>query len=330
MRLLIARHLKASVIAGVACVAVAASAAASTGPATPSQVAADVASSVSITTLPSNLAPALGSAQNDTAYVGTPTLAACNTPGTTLKTSRCVFGDKKGTKTMVLWGDSHAFMWFPAVNAVAKSAHWKLVALLKYGCPVASVSVWDGVSKVPYKVCDTFRANMIAAINRLNPSLVIVTEAFTSLAASGGGAYNTITTAQWQTGLTKTLKALHSTRMKKLIIGNTIASGAKGLAYPPQCLIVNTATVQKCTIQDTPVQQAQRASEVAAAKATSTTYVDALPWLCTTPSPGSCSSVIGDSVNGYKVVYYSTGHITETYALFLATVLGNALKPHMH
>lgn len=326
----LARAMRVTAVVAAGLVALASAAAASSGPGTASQVATDVASSLSIQTLPTNLSPPLSAAGNDTAYVDTPTLAKCNTTGTTLKPSNCVFGDPKGTKTMVLWGDSHAFMWFPAVNAVAKADHWRLIALLEYACPVADISVWNPVTRTPYTVCDVFRKNMIAAINKLNPSLVIMTEAFTSQAASGGGAFNTITVAQWQAALEKTLRSLHSSKMKKLVLGSTISTGDIAQTHPAVCLADNVSHVQKCTISDSPSLQSQRSAEIAAAAATKTAYIDVLPWLCSSKvTPMQCSAVIGDKSSGYKVVYYSTGHMTETYSLFLTTVLNNALKPHM-
>jgi len=325
----ISRALVATFVIGGAATLGITSSGASGGPGTAAQVSADVASSLAISTLPSNLSPSLANARNDVATVGTPALAKCNTVAETLNPAKCVFGDTKGSKTMVLWGDSHAFMWFPAVNAIAKADHWKLIALLQYGCPVADVSVWNPLTKAPYTSCNFFRKNMIVAINKLNPSLVIVTERFTSQAASGGGAQNTITIAQWKAGLETTLRSLHSKRMKKLVIGSTVSTGAQGDAYPPLCLAAEVSSIQKCTIADDAVQQAQRAAEQSAAKARSARYINVLPWLCSSATkPASCSPIVGDAA-GYRVVYYATGHITETYALWLSKVLGTAIKPSL-
>jgi SGNH domain (fused to AT3 domains) len=327
MRVRVTRSSALGAVALVVALALSSSSLAATPPASPAQVKADVASSTSVASLPSNLKPQLADAPKDTAYVTTPSLAPCNTLGTTLKPSKCTFGDTRGKKTMVLWGDSHAFMWFPALNAIAKSIHWKLVALLQFGCPVAKVSVWNPLTKRPYQACDSFRKNMITTINKLNPALVVMSEAFTSQAATGGGANGTITNAQWQAGLLKTLKALHATGAHKVLLGSTVSSGA--MFNPTACLAAYPTQVQKCTIPDTAAQQSQRAAEVAAAKSAKVFYVDVLPWLCTS-SPTMCAPIIGDATLGYKVVYYSTGHVTETYALFLATVLHNALTPHLH
>ena len=325
-----ARTLAATLLTGTVVLLGISESGASSGPGSASKVAAEVASSLSITTLPSNLSPSLANATKDIATLGTPTLAACNTTGETLNPSKCVFGDKAGSKTMVIWGDSHAFMWFPAVNAIAKADHWKLVALLQYACPPADVSVWNPVDKAPYTSCNVFRKHMIVAINKLNPSLVIISENFNSQAANAAGAYNTITPAQWRAGLETTLKSLHSKRMHKLVIGNTVSTASQSDAVPPQCLAANPSSIQTCTISDTPALRAQRAAESTAAKAERARYVNVLPWLCSSKTKlASCSAIVGDATVGYGIVYYSTGHLTQRYDLWLSTVLGTALKPSL-
>jgi hypothetical protein len=313
----------ATVVATTAAMLIAA-AAASPSPGSSAQIAADVAASTSVLTVPSNLSPTIAAAGDDTAYVDTPSLSNCTMPGATLDLSRCVYGDKKGKKTMLLWGDSHAFMWFPPIDAIAKADHWKLVVAIKFGCPVADVSVWNPFTKTPYTSCNSFRKYMIKAINRINPSLVILSEAFTSEAAAGKGASGGITAAMWQVALARSLGELHSRSIKKVILGSTIASAASGDAYPAACVAARPSAVQDCTIGDTTDQVAERTAEASAAKAKHATYVNVLPWLCRTST--RCSPIIGDASTGYFFVYYSTGHVTETYSLWLTTVLAGALK----
>jgi SGNH domain (fused to AT3 domains) len=289
-----------------------------------SEVAADVASSLAIQTLPTVLAPPLASASTDTALIGTPSLSNCNIVDSTIVESRCVFGDTKGKHTMFLWGDSHALMWFPALDAVAKAAHWKLVALMAYGCPVADVAVWDNLTRTVYGACDLFRARVVAIINRLKPQLVVVAEAFTGYAASGRGAPDTISPGQWRAGLEKSLRLIHARKMNKVVLGSTI-SGA--VVSPPECLAANPTSVATCTVTDTPAQQAQRSAESTAAKVVKALYVNTLPWMCSTSVvPQECAPIISDATNGDMIVYYASGHLTETYDLFLQGVLAAALR----
>ena len=51
----------------------------------------------------------------------------------------CMFGDPSGTRTMVVYGDSHAGMWFQTLNSIAKSIGWRLAYLGKPWCPASSL-----------------------------------------------------------------------------------------------------------------------------------------------------------------------------------------------
>lgn len=283
-------------------------------PGTPSQVAALVAAAPSITSIPSNVTPSLADAANDTASKSTPSLGKCQGDPTT--SAPCLYGDTGGTKTMLLWGDSHAFMWFPAVNAIAKEQHWKLVILFQYGCPVADVSVWNSLTDSPYTGCNTYRQSAIDAINKLKPSLVMVTEAF----QGEGSNQKPISLSRWTSGLKKTLGSL-APGIKKVVIGDTINLSSTNGASPETCLAANSDNVQACsTSADNAADTAERKSEMTAAKDEHATYVNVVPWSCSTV----CTAIVGK-----MIVYYAEGHFTATYAKFLSTVLYLAIKPSM-
>ena len=290
---------------GLAGIAVAAS-----GPGSPSQVAALVRAAPRITTLPVSLRGSVATASGDTALVATPSLARCITGGTTLPA--CVFGDPQGKRTMVLYGDSHALMWFPAVDAIAKSRHWRLIALIELGCPFADLSVWGVTTNAPYSNCPIFRANMISRIDALDPNLVVLAESYYYL----DGQDRAISTAEWGTAVEATLGALHSASMKKVLIGDTIS-----VPSPDTCLAAFPTSIQSCSIAESNPQYAgQRNADIVAAKAADVLYVNDIPWTCSSV----CTAVVGQ-----MLVYNSTGHISATYATYLTRVLSLALAPSM-
>jgi len=300
-----ARRLVAATVAAATLFA-AGMATAAGAPGTASQVAAAVAKAPSLRVLPANLTPSLQSAATDTALVATPSVAFCDGGGPQQYCGG--FGDPKGTKTMVLVGDSHAFMWFPAVNAIAKAARWRLYFLSLYGCPVAGLDVWYVKIKADYTACSAWRPKVIARIDRLNPNLVIVAETH----YTRDGADKPITNAQFQSGLVRSLNALRSSRMHKVLLGDTVA-----IANPVECLAANPTAIQRCSASATnPTEVAQRAVDVAAARATRTLYVNELPWTCTKV----CTEVIAN-----MVVYYYSQHFTATYAAYLSGVLRQAI-----
>ena len=62
----------------------------------------------------------------------------CHQPFRKDDSPECVYGDKHGARTMVLFGDSHAAQWFPALERIAQEKKWRLISLTKSACP----SVW--------------------------------------------------------------------------------------------------------------------------------------------------------------------------------------------
>ena len=283
-------------------------------PGTASEVAALVAAAPSIGVLPSNVTPSVADAVNDTPFAQTPSLNRCFPKSATFTTlPACVYGDPHGKRTMVLWGDSHVFMWFPAVNAIALKNHWKLVALFKYGCPVADIPVWNVVVDAPYPSCGEFRTKVIARLKKLAPSLVLMSEEFATLGANK----EAISTSQWTGALEKTFSMLGS-KPKKVLIGSTIAGP---YAYPSACLASSPTNIQRCSYSATSATPAaELGSEQLAAAAAKVRYVSVLPWTCSSV----CTDVIGS-----MIAYYSAGHLSATYSSYLSLVLSAAVKTSM-
>jgi hypothetical protein len=279
-------------------------------PGTPTQVAKLVAAAPAITSLPSNVVPSLSNASSDDAETYYPTITACITGSA--KEPACVFGDTKAKRTMVLFGDSHAYMWFPAIDEIATKDKWRLVALMNFGCPVADTTVWNVAINQANTECPTFRSAMIARIDKLNPSLLIMSEGFYTINAD----QQPITDADWTAALEKSFSLLHSKSMKKVLIGNTIL-----IPDPIACLASNTSSIQTCSKpEDNATFTAQRAAEKTAASASKVTYVDEIPWECS----ATCTVVIGN-----YIAYNSAGHISATYSDYLRGVLADALKKSM-
>ncbi len=283
---------------------------ASTSPGTPKQVAALVAAAPSIATLPAGVEPPLSSASSDDALTEFPSLTPCISGSDDEPT--CAFGDTHAKRTMVLLGDSHALMWFPALDAVATAAKWRLVALMDYGCPVADVTVWDVVTNSPDTDCPIFRAHMIKRIDKLDPQLLVVSENFYFLDAKD----HPITDAEWTTALEKSLGALHARSMHRVVIGQD-----EVVPDPVACLAAYPNAVQTCSRPATSAAFTEElAADRAAAHEAKVPYVNEVPWLCS----ATCTVVIGK-----MIVYNSSGHLTATYDTYLTDVLRLALKASM-
>jgi len=85
----------------------------------------------------------------------------------------CTYGDTSGSKTFVLFGDSHAAQWFPTLNAIALKHSLKLIVLTKSSCPAASVDLSDqgAFRNAP---CKLWRENSMLRIEKLHPWVVFM------------------------------------------------------------------------------------------------------------------------------------------------------------
>lgn len=97
----------------------------------------------------------------------------CHVNNGEVLSGECTYGDKTSTKTIVLYGDSHAAQWFPALEKIAQSNGFKLISLTKSACPAPEVKK---VEVGAYKNADCFawRANSLKRIAELNPEAVLL------------------------------------------------------------------------------------------------------------------------------------------------------------
>jgi len=201
---------------------------------------------------------------------------------------------------MVLYGDSHAGMWFQALDDIASRAHWKLIVLTKSGCPAAPLpSSPEG--------CATWQRYAIDRINRLAPNLVVISQwAIDPIVI--GARY---TPEVWQRGLSGLLRSIKSPQTKSVVIGDIpYSQGA-------DCLSRATTNVQRCSVSKSysflpPYDNAERTAAIAEGAG----YVNVTPWFCAK----TCSAVIAN----YSV-YVDGDHLTSSYSRFLEGVLAHEL-----
>jgi hypothetical protein len=284
-------------------------------PATAAQVSAALAQAAGITTLPADLVPPLADLPNDVAITAAGQ-GDCNTSEPTNHPRDCVYGNKAGKKLMVLFGDSHAGMWLPALDLAAQRAGWKMILLFRPGCPVPDVQVYDVSNRRPDTGCKQWRPWAIAHINRLKPDLIVATSMFRFPLDFD---QKTIQDSTWSTGLTTVINQLRSPARRIVVLGD-IPHLAQS---PPECLAAHTHDVQSCSTppgtyrEPKAVIPTHNVAERITAEKAGAQYVNAVPWLCT---KAMCFAVIGRIG-----VYRNQGHISATYARWLSNVVGRAV-----
>jgi hypothetical protein len=274
-------------------------------------IAKQVAASTKIKTLSATLLKQVATAANDNPGKLYPqTYDGCQ------KLASCVFGDTKSKKVVVIFGDSHAQMWIPALNRIGIAKKLDVIVLYLPSCPAATLSVWLKYSNTAFPQCSSERANWINEINALHPTTVLITDHTEGVYSAASGGTATFTAAQWQAGMETTLVALAPSKSKLAIIGDMDTFDAP----IPACLASNTSDAQACEAPNpNPERPGRQSAEQAAAKAETVLYVNPMQWLCTSTA---CSPVIGNFV-----AYFDQYHLTCSYAAYLSGVLGDALRP---
>jgi len=150
---------------------------------------------------------------------GGPT-GACNASFGQVDLPSCVFGDLRAPRTILLFGDSHAQHWFPAVERLAVETNARLVSLTKSLCPSVAVTVYLEARKRLYDECDSWRAAMLSRITALRPSLGGISN-FKAMGVDSAGGPIPLSPSDWQHGVDALLSHLNAADIPVLVIHDT-------------------------------------------------------------------------------------------------------------
>jgi peptidoglycan/LPS O-acetylase OafA/YrhL len=208
----------------------------------------------------------------------------------------CTYGDRGAKRKIVLFGDSHAAQWFPALERLANENNFELISLTKSACPGPAV---EKVDSGEYKNADCFawRDNSLERIAKLKPYAVIFS-GFQHFQVPDGYSSRR---EWWQAGQIRTLNSLRGNATHIVYITDT--------PHPQQDI---PACLAGGVISDCDDSERSEAISIPGLKA-----VNPTPWLCS----DKCSSVIKENV-----AYRDGSHISIAMSESLAKPLGQALK----
>ena len=288
-----------------------------------STVLSAVAAAPRITSVPVDLNPPLTDAgligaAGDVRYrcSGSAGVASAPPPGAS-REPLCILGDPTGKKLMVVYGDSHALMWLPALDSIAEQVHWRLVILTHYSCPAEPVEVTDpaefGQVGAPYVVCNRWHSWAVGEINRMKPDMVIIASENlyqTPATATSSGWF--FTPAAWERGVRSLLGSLAVPADHKVFLGNIPVPPS----LPVNCLSSHSDDVGACSAPvekaTAPLDQVERTAVLQAGAR----YIDTTPWFCS----DVCTPIVA-----HYGVYLDQLHMTGVYAEYLERVLGQSL-----
>jgi hypothetical protein len=282
---------------------------------TMSLLAADLRRGLTIRNVPAKLDPPLRTAGDARPLI---VRNGCSLFVGAVKSKPCIYGDTKSHTSVVLFGDSHAAAWSPALDRVSKQQHWRLVDFTKAACPPPEVVIlWFGTT---YPECPLWRVNALEAVAAMHPALVVMAGArYESALVKPLQGVPTGHGSTWLDGLAATFVFLREHARRVVFISDVPAM--KDLV--PDCLSHHMSDVTACTTErnDAVYLPQMKAAELALAGQEHINTIDPTSWFCT---PTRCP-VIVDNI----ILYRDNAHITPQWSSFLAPVLSDALRPIM-
>jgi hypothetical protein len=279
---------------------------------TTAQVTSAVKSSISVKTVSPAVAATLKEFSSSSSFdlTGPSTFGNCdpyNSEALALAPKPCFAGNLKGTKTIVLVGDSNVGNWVPALNLGLASTPYRLAIFGFSSCGLANLAYTPSWGSL-YERCRQWHANVPAAIRALHPVAV--------LAASGdvGTQYSN---SVWANGVKSLFVAatLGSPTTKRIVMGTSPFFGESAVT----CLTVHPDP-QDCSLTYAPgsgYYGSALSRDKVVASTSDAKLVDTNKYFC---HSDTCSPVIGNIL-----VYSDIDHVTIAYSSFISKGITGAV-----
>ena len=244
----------------------------------------------------------------------------CHVPMNSSHMPACRFGSDTPIHRVVLFGDSHAAQWFPALRRIAEQHDWALLSLTKSACPSIRITVHSNRLARDYYECDAWREKALSLIEQEQPALTIVANASSYIDPTE--SHVPVADAVWQEAVRETVLFLakHSTRVVVLrdtprlpVDGLKCASRAVSRAADPRTACVFDAA-------DPSVEATSDLNRAAAQGIANVHLADPTAVIC----PGQrCALQLEDGM----VTFRDRHHISASFSERVADELFDLLNP---
>jgi peptidoglycan/LPS O-acetylase OafA/YrhL len=233
----------------------------------------------------------------------------------------CSFGSSSSS-TLVLFGDSHAGQWLPALREVANREPWHVLTVLKQACPSAMVPIYNPRLQREEHECATWRNKALSYIHSLKPSIVVTSNASGYVKHSSlQDGYAQLSIQKWQDGIGSTLQSLNASAGLVVLLRDTPRADFD----VPICLSRTTShpslfPADTCHLSEQQVlSQSVWQAEISAAR--SVEHVLSLDMTGLFCRSGQCPPM-----SDGMVVYRDGNHLTATFSASLAPSLASELS----
>lgn len=221
----------------------------------------------------------------------------------------CTFGDRSAHRELVVVGDSMAGAWVPTLDAWGRTARWKVVRLVKDGCPP-----WVTVIRYSPAACIAFNKFEVRTINALKPEAVF---------AVGLRYRGQLTMSRNPAGVATTIEAFATEirPSKALVFVPQNTPWFFGRGSPLTCLAAMPRSIAPCNRdpRTAVVEPAMLRGIEAAANSTRITDVPVDQLFC---NARSCPVLVGT-----YLVYADDHHFSRVWALHISRAFGQVFDP---
>lgn len=214
----------------------------------------------------------------------------------------CVAGDPKGSKTLVLMGDSHAWQWNDVYHEIGKELGVRVVTMSKGGCSPQIYRIINPQVNREYTECDSWRQSAFAELKKIHPDVLVIADRARREANRAGAEAS--------------FKVFKETGAKLVYMTDTPQPGQN----IPDCLATHIDDITPCNRKQWQALEYTefRAMEREVAEKYGADIIDTTAAFC---AADVCPAVIGD-----QVVYFDNSHITSSYSKSLKPFLKPALE----
>jgi hypothetical protein len=238
----------------------------------------------------------------------------------------CLFGDPRGSRTLVLLGDSHAQQWFRALDTQARKRHWKLYVWVKSECPFTDIDLWLPQYHGRYPTCRPWRDAVLrnlASLRHVDAVLLGHTSTYHVHLLRPDGTKATATadvSSEWSAGFRRMSSRLKTIAGRVLVLRDP----PRPTVDVPSCLADHPRSATRCTVRhDQAFVWADRLLLAEQAGGLDRADVlDLVPQMC----PGTVCPVVSD---GGLIMFRDTNHLTTSYTMTLASRLGAAVAARL-
>ncbi len=237
----------------------------------------------------------------------------CLTRAKNRTSKTCQYGNPHSDTTVVVFGDSHALQYFPAMLKLAERHDWRLVGLTRASCPIGAVDYQP--------TCNAWRENTLRRIERTERPDLVVTSSGTAdrfrVKVGGERLSRSRSERYLEHGYARTFRRLARTGARLAVIRDQ----AQAPARINDCVAEHSTELARCAFR--PDRPALRQFDVRGARLAkrNVKVIDPLPLLCPrVDGARRCPAVIGNAL-----VYRNSYHLSATFARTLADWLDRRL-----